>query len=149
MLDAGTDARRRLRAARRRAADRSRRWSTTTAASSGAITRKGALRSTIYRPAVDAHGRLRIAVAVGINGDPATKAKALVAMGVDVLVIDTAHGHQTRTLRAIEEVAGDRPGHADRRRQRGHRGRHPRPDRAPAPTSSRSASGPGRCARRG
>lgn len=75
----------------------------------GAITRKGALRSTIYRPAVDAEGRLRIAIAVGINGDPATKAKALVAMGVDVLVIDTAHGHQTRTLRAIEEVRAVAP----------------------------------------
>ena len=70
----------------------------------GAVTLKGALRSTIYRPAIDDEGRLRVAVAVGINGDPATKAAALVAMGVDVLVIDTAHGHQTRTLRAIEEV---------------------------------------------
>ena len=61
----------------------------------GVVTRKGALRSTIYQPAVDADGRLMIAVAVGINGDPDTKAKALVEMGVDVLVIDTAHGHQT------------------------------------------------------
>lgn len=75
----------------------------------GCVTRKGALRSTIYRPAVDDQGRLRVACAVGINGDPATKAKALVAMGVDVLVIDTAHGHQTRTLRAIEEVRAVAP----------------------------------------
>ena len=45
-----------------------------------------------------------IAVAVGINGDVEDKAKSLVAMGVDVLVIDTAHGHQERTLRAIEAV---------------------------------------------
>ena len=75
----------------------------------GCVTRKGALRSTMYRPAVDAQGRLRIAVAVGINGDPATRAKALVAMGVDVLVIDTAHGHQVRTLRAIEEVRAMAP----------------------------------------
>jgi IMP dehydrogenase len=72
----------------------------------GCVTRKGALRSTIYRPAVDDQGRLRIGCAVGINGDPSSKAKALVAMGVDVLVIDTAHGHQIRTLRAIEEVRG-------------------------------------------
>ncbi len=70
----------------------------------GCVTRKGALRSTIYKPALDKQGRLMIAVAVGINGDPATRAKALLEMGVDVLVIDTAHGHQTRTLRAIEEV---------------------------------------------
>ena len=72
------------------------------------MTRTGALRSTIYRPPWTP-GRLRIAVAVGINGDPATKAKELVAMGVDVLVIDTAHGHQTRTLRAIEEVRAVAP----------------------------------------
>ncbi|HSB87361.1 MAG TPA: GuaB1 family IMP dehydrogenase-related protein [Ilumatobacteraceae bacterium] len=75
----------------------------------GCITRKGSLRSTIYRPAVDANGRLRLAVAVGINGDPATKAKSLLAMGADVLVIDTAHGHQTRTVRAIEEVRAVAP----------------------------------------
>ena len=75
----------------------------------GCITRKGSLRSTIYKPAVDHQGRLRIAVAVGINGDPATKAKSLLEMGVDVLVIDTAHGHQTRTLRAIEEVRAVAP----------------------------------------
>jgi IMP dehydrogenase len=78
----------------------------------GIVTRKGALRSTTYRPAVDADGRLMIAVAVGVNGDPDTKAKALVEMGVDVLVVDTAHGHQTRMLHAVEAVravAGDRP----------------------------------------
>ena len=62
-----------LRAARRRSACASRRWSTATAGWSACITRKGALRSTIYRPAVDADGRLLIAVAVGINGDPAAQ----------------------------------------------------------------------------
>jgi IMP dehydrogenase len=78
----------------------------------GVVTRKGALRSTTYRPAVDADGRLMIAVAVGVNADPDTKAKALVGMGADVVVLDTAHGHQTRMLRAVEAVRGaigDRP----------------------------------------
>lgn len=75
----------------------------------GCATRKGALRSTIYRPAVDRDGRLLIAAAVGINGDPATKAKALLSFGTDVLVIDTAHGHQTKTLRAIEAVRAVAP----------------------------------------
>ncbi len=70
----------------------------------GVITREGALRSSIYTPAVDADGRLMVGVAVGINGDPATRATALADHGADVLVIDTAHGHQTRTLRAIEAV---------------------------------------------
>jgi IMP dehydrogenase len=75
----------------------------------GVVTRKGALRSTIYRPAVDADGRLLVGVAVGINGDPADRAERLVRMGADVLVIDTAHGHQTRTLRAIEAVRAALP----------------------------------------
>ncbi len=70
----------------------------------GCITRKGALRSTIYEPAVDDEGRLLIAVAVGVNADPATRAKALVALGVDVIVVDTAHGHQSRMLDAVSEV---------------------------------------------
>ena len=70
----------------------------------GCITRKGALRSTIYKPAVDANGRLLIAVAVGVNADPATRAKALVGLGVDVVVVDTAHGHQDRMLDAVADV---------------------------------------------
>ena len=70
----------------------------------GCVTRRGALRSSIYAPALDSHGRFLTSVAVGINGDPAGRARALSAMGVDVLVIDTAHGHQDRMLRAIESV---------------------------------------------
>ena len=70
----------------------------------GCITRKGALRSTIYQPAVDRNGNLLIAVAVGVNADPATRAKALVALGVDVIVVDTAHGHQDRMLDVVSEV---------------------------------------------
>ena len=75
----------------------------------GAITRKGALRSTIYAPATNANGQFLTSVAVGINADPAKRAKALVALGVDVLVIDTAHGHQDRMLRAIEAVRAVAP----------------------------------------
>jgi IMP dehydrogenase len=76
----------------------------------GSVTRRGALRSTMYAPAVDAQGRLLTSVAVGINGDPGARARALVAMGVDVLVIDTAHGHQERMIRAIESVRKAAPG---------------------------------------
>jgi GMP reductase len=75
----------------------------------GVITRMGALRSTIYRPAVDAAGRLMVAVAVGINGEADVRAKALREMGVDVLVVDTAHGHQRRTLRTVEVVRAAAP----------------------------------------
>jgi len=76
----------------------------------GSVTRRGALRSTMYAPAVDTQGRLLTSVAVGINGDPGARARALVAMGVDVLVIDTAHGHQERMIRAIESVRKASPG---------------------------------------
>ncbi len=71
----------------------------------GTLSRTSALRSTIYQPAVDSSGRLQVAAAVGVNGDIAVKAKALVAAGVDVLVIDTAHGHQDAMVRAVETVA--------------------------------------------
>jgi len=75
----------------------------------GAMTRTGALRSMIYEPALDASGRLLVAVAVGINGEPATKAKELAAMDVDVLVIDTAHGHQQRMLDTVAAVRAATP----------------------------------------
>jgi len=76
----------------------------------GTLSRTSALRSTLYTPALDAHGRLRVAAAVGINGDVASKARALASAGVDVLVIDTAHGHQEGMLRAIETVANENLG---------------------------------------
>ncbi len=72
----------------------------------GILTRKGALRATLYTPATDAEGRLRIAAAVGINGDVAGKAKQLLAAGVDTLVVDTAHGHQESMLSAVRAVRG-------------------------------------------
>jgi len=67
----------------------------------GTLSRRSALRSTLYEPNVDAAGRLRVAAAVGINGDVAAKARALVGAGVDMLVIDTAHGHQEGMIRAV------------------------------------------------
>ncbi|MET4003356.1 IMP dehydrogenase [Arthrobacter sp. UYCu511] len=70
----------------------------------GVLTRLGALRSTIYRPAQDDSGHLRLGVAVGINGDVAGKAAALLDHGVDALVVDTAHGHQEKMLAALRGV---------------------------------------------
>jgi IMP dehydrogenase len=70
----------------------------------GTLSRTSALRSTIYAPALDANGRLNVAAAIGINGDVAGKAKALAAAGVDVLVIDTAHGDQGGMRAAIAVV---------------------------------------------
>jgi IMP dehydrogenase len=70
----------------------------------GIVTRTGALRSTIYRPAVDADGHLRVGAAIGVNGDVAGKAAELIEAGVDVLVMDTAHGHQQRMVDALRAV---------------------------------------------
>ena len=67
----------------------------------GMMTRTGALRATLYRPATDADGRLRVGAAVGINGDVAGKAEQLIAAGVDILVVDTAHGHQDKMISAL------------------------------------------------
>ena len=78
----------------------------------GLITRTGALRSAIYTPALDAAGKLLTSAAVGINGDVAGKAAALLESGVDVLVVDTAHGHQEKAVeavRAVRAVAGSVP----------------------------------------
>ncbi len=71
----------------------------------GVLTRTGAIRAGLYSPATDARGRLRIGAAVGINGDVGARARSLVEAGADVLVIDTAHGHQVKTLEAIRAVA--------------------------------------------
>jgi IMP dehydrogenase len=71
----------------------------------GVLTRTGALRAGLYTPATDAHGRLRVGAAVGISGDVGARARSLAEVGVDVLVIDTAHGHQVKTLDAIKVVA--------------------------------------------
>ncbi|AKN17077.1 inosine 5-monophosphate dehydrogenase [Mycobacterium haemophilum DSM 44634] len=71
----------------------------------GVLTRTGAIRTGIYTPATDARGRLRVGAAVGINGDVAGKAQSLAEAGVDVLVVDTAHGYQVKTLEAISRVA--------------------------------------------
>lgn len=52
----------------------------------------------------DDGGRLRVAAAVGAGGDYIARAKALVEAGVDVLCIDTAHGHSDGVLQAVAKV---------------------------------------------
>ncbi|MHB1819179.1 MAG: GuaB1 family IMP dehydrogenase-related protein, partial [Streptosporangiaceae bacterium] len=75
----------------------------------GILTRTGALRATLYRPAVDGGGRLRIGTALGINGDVAGRAKLLLDAGSDLLVVDTAHGHQEKMLAALRAVRSVSP----------------------------------------
>lgn len=70
----------------------------------GVVTRRGLLRGTLYKPSLDAQGRLKVAVALGINGDVKRRAEALVRAGVDLLVVDAAHGHQKKMLDAVDAV---------------------------------------------
>ena len=70
----------------------------------GVITRNGALRATLYQPATDRNGQLLVAAAVGVSGDVGAKAAELVDTGVDVIVVDTAHGHQQRMIDALKSV---------------------------------------------
>jgi IMP dehydrogenase len=75
----------------------------------GIMTSRGALRAELYAPALDDSGRLRVAAAIGVNGDVAGKAAALIAAGVDALVVDTAHGHQEKMLSVLRAVRGASP----------------------------------------
>ncbi|UCZ53265.1 IMP dehydrogenase [Bacillus shivajii] len=54
--------------------------------------------------AKDSQGRLIVGAAVGIGGDSDTRTKALVEAGIDVLVIDTAHGHSQGVINKVKEV---------------------------------------------
>lgn len=71
----------------------------------GTASRRSLVRQAIYQPALDAQGRLRVAAAIGITGDVASRARELAELGADVLVLDTAHGHQEGMLTALETVA--------------------------------------------
>lgn len=75
----------------------------------GILTREDAVRLELMRPSLDVHGRLMLAAAVGISASAASRAAEMIELGVDVLVLDTAHGHQRKmieTIRAVREVAG-------------------------------------------
>ncbi|WP_245588490.1 IMP dehydrogenase [Deinococcus pimensis] len=71
----------------------------------GLITIKDIMKRIKYpRAAKDELGRLRVAAAIGNSPDLVDRAAALVAAGVDVLVLDSAHGHSAGILRALELV---------------------------------------------
>jgi IMP dehydrogenase len=52
----------------------------------------------------DDQGRLRVGAAIGVSGDFLARAESLIKVGVDVLCIDTAHGHSSGVLRSVEKV---------------------------------------------
>lgn len=77
----------------------------------GLITVKDIQKKLKYpNAAKDAQGRLRVGAAIGSSGDYLERAQELVARKVDVLVIDSAHGHSERVMQAIMDVKRAHPG---------------------------------------
>ncbi len=72
---------------------------------SGMITVKDIMKQIEYPQSVkDEQGRLRVGAAIGATGDFLDRAAALIKVGVDVLVLDTAHGHSQGVLDAVMRV---------------------------------------------
>ncbi|MBK7428060.1 MAG: IMP dehydrogenase [Saprospiraceae bacterium] len=71
----------------------------------GLITYKDIIKDKDYPVACkDKHGRLVVGAAVGIAADTMERVEALVHVGADVIIVDTAHGHSTGVLRMIKQV---------------------------------------------
>ncbi len=76
----------------------------------GLITIKDIEKSERYPDACkDSLGRLRCGAAIGVGADRLERAQALVAAGVDVVVVDTAHGHSQGVLKAVTELRSHFP----------------------------------------
>ncbi|MEK6590782.1 MAG: IMP dehydrogenase [Nitrospinota bacterium] len=76
----------------------------------GLITIKDIEKSRKYPFATkDNLGRLVVGAAVGISGDRRERVKALIKAGIDVIVVDTAHGHSEYVLKVIESIKGEYP----------------------------------------
>jgi IMP dehydrogenase len=73
----------------------------------GLITVKDIKKQTDHPHATqDEKGRLRVGAAVGVGPDALERAERLVDAGVDVLVVDTAHGHSLAVLDVVKQVKG-------------------------------------------
>lgn len=71
----------------------------------GLITYKDILKVESYPlSSKDEHGRLRVGAAVGISKDTFERVEALVNVGVDVICVDTAHGHSRGVLNSVKEI---------------------------------------------
>jgi IMP dehydrogenase len=74
----------------------------------GLITRKTLNRGELHLEATkDAKGRLAVGAAVGVTGDYLTRVKYLIRAGVDVLVLDIAHGHSIMSIEALKAIKAE------------------------------------------
>jgi IMP dehydrogenase len=71
----------------------------------GLITVKDIEKAQLFpHAAKDEHGRLRVAAAAGTGKLELERAETLFAAGVDIMVVDTAHGHSSRVIDAVSEI---------------------------------------------
>ncbi len=71
----------------------------------GLITVKDIEKAQLFPHACkDEHGRLRVAAAAGTGKAELERAETLFAAGVDIMVVDTAHGHSSRVLQSVHEI---------------------------------------------
>ena len=70
----------------------------------GVLTRDDAVRLELLKPSLDKRGELMVGAAIGISEGAVDLARSLLDAGVDILVLDTAHGHQRRMLEAVQGV---------------------------------------------
>lgn len=76
----------------------------------GLITVKDIQKSTDHPFACkDEHGRLRVGAAIGVGNDTEVRTELLVKAGVDVLIVDTAHGHSAGVLNRIKWIKKNYP----------------------------------------
>ena len=85
----------------------------------GLITIKDIEKTQLYPDACkDDLGRLRCGAAIGVGADRVERAQALVDAGVDLIIVDTAHGHSANVLDSIREIKNHFPRDSPHRRQR-------------------------------
>ena len=71
----------------------------------GLITVKDIEKSQLYPNATkDSKGSLRVGAAIGVGDEAIKRAKQVIAVGVDILVVDTAHGHSDKVLSTVQEI---------------------------------------------
>ena len=76
----------------------------------GLITYRDIIKVTENPNAIkDVYGRLRVAAAIGVTGDSEARAEALINVGVDALVIDTAHGHTKGVVTMLKKIKKNHP----------------------------------------
>ncbi|HEY4687743.1 MAG TPA: IMP dehydrogenase [Anaerolineae bacterium] len=76
----------------------------------GLITVKDIQKKRDYpNAATDSHGRLLVGAAVGVGTDVEDRVACLVEEGVDVVVVDTAHGHSAGVIRAVQRIKSNWP----------------------------------------